>query len=574
MAQDQDATPVPTAWSSLDALAWQETVFAEEVRRRALRSLVPGWPCRVLHVHVVRNQPFETIVPAMQTFLAFSGLRAELTISAYDDSLSDPCAEMAPATDVVAVWLQFEHYRRQGNEDLAQWLIERLLQIRRSTSVPILLANWASTSPEAVVFNKTLEVALGAVPGARICDQAAIAAALGDEYEDPRLEIVAGSSLSERGAMETARNWGLRWFPAIALSPLKAVVVDLDNTIWGGVLSEDGAEHLVVSEDHHRLHSALQDLQGQGIFLGLASKNDRDEVEGAFDQLPLGLSLSDFSASAVGWGSKARSLEEIARQLHIGTDALLFLDDNPGELAEVAAQVPGVRLALARDPAHSARTITSYPGIDPWPGADAGRRASDLRAADERQHHLAQAVSASAQDTRAYLAALGTRLTVHVDDSVTVGRLAELSARTNQFNTGLLRLGEADVAGFVADSDRCAAALDLEDRFSDSGTVAAVFARAGMREELVVDEIVVSCRALGRGLEEAIVAVLLRAVHGALGGHTLRVRLCRGPRNEPAFATLAGVFGIPALEGELIWPWSEAAIEAATSSFPADVMHA
>ena len=188
----------------------------------------------------------------------------------------------------------------------------------------------------------------GSLPGIRICDQAAIAGALADGYDDPRLEAVAGSSLSERGAIETARAWGLRWLPALALAPVKAVVVDLDNTLWGGVLSEDGVKHLEVSDEHRLLHDALAELRVRGSSSRSASRNDIIEVEEAFRRLPLGLSLTDFSATAVGWGSKARSLEDIARQLHIGVDSLLFLDDNPGELAEIAACVPGVRLALAR----------------------------------------------------------------------------------------------------------------------------------------------------------------------------------------------------------------------------------
>ena len=128
------------------------------------------------------------------------------------------------------------------------------------------------------------------------------------------------------------------------------------------------------------------------------------------------------------------------------------------------------------------------------------------------------------------------------------------------------------MARFVEDSDRCAVAIDLEDRFSDSGTVAGAFARLASVDEAILDEIVVSCRALGRGLEEVILAVLLGVVHDALGGDAFRVRLRRGPRNEPAFAALTSVLGAPAVEGEVTWPWSEEKIETAARSFPADLV--
>jgi len=165
------------------------------------------------------------------------------------------------------------------------------------------------------------------------------------------------------------------------------------------------------------------------VFLALASKNDRATVEQLFaSRGDLLLSLADFSSIEIGWVSKAESVAAIADDLRIGTDALLFVDDNPGELAEVANSVPGVHLLLAGDPAGTERGLRYYPGLDPWVVSPvAAQRIGDLVAARRRQEHLALTKCSETGDATAYLAQLGTELRVSVDIQAAVSRLADLS---------------------------------------------------------------------------------------------------------------------------------------------------
>jgi len=129
------------------------------------------------------------------------------------------------------------------------------------------------------------------------------------------------------------------------------VVCDLDNTLWSGILTEDGPAGIVVSEAHQQLQRRLVALRDRGVFLALASENDRETVEHVFgSRRDLAVSLADFSSVEIGWVSKAQSVAAIAAGLRIGADALLFVDDNPDGLAEVAISARGVHLLLAGDP--------------------------------------------------------------------------------------------------------------------------------------------------------------------------------------------------------------------------------
>jgi FkbH-like protein len=439
--------------------------------------------------------------------------------------------------------------------------------------VPILVANWAS-GERARDFNACLTERLAPEPGVRICDLCGISRRLGVAYEDTRMEQVSGSPLSDQATLEVARMFGLVWLPAVLLPPLKAVVCDLDNTLWSGILTEDGPAGIVVSEGHQQFQRSLLALRDRGVFLALASKNDRPTVEQLFSSRgDLLVSLADFSSIEIGWVSKAESVAAIADDLRIGADALLLVDDNPGELAEVAISVPGVHLLLAGDPADTERGLRYYPGLDPWAESQtAAQRIGDLAAARIRQGHLAVTRSGATGDVAAYLAQLGTELRVGVDIQAAVRRLADLSGRVNQFNTAFRRLGEAEVAAYLADPAACVVAVALRDRFSDSGIVAGAFAQRGVGGELVMDEIVVSCRALGRDLEAVILAVLLRAAHQRLGGEQVRIEFIAGPRNAPARTSLEAFVDRPVQDDTAVeWDWSEERVDALLTSFPVEV---
>ena len=343
--------------------------------------------------------------------------------------------------------------------------------------------------------------------------------------------------------MLIARQLGSRWLPGVLVGGLKAVVVDLDHTLYEGVLAEDGISGLRLGEGHLELQRLLLNYRDQGIFLGICSKNEPDDVWAMFEtRRDFLLRPEHLSAHAIGWQSKTSGLLSIADQLRIGLDSILYIDDNPGELAAIAAELHEAHVLHAgADPWVTARALCNYPGLHRWRTDNADRRrVADLAASETRVRE-----AACAGDPNAYLKSLHVRVGFRVDVPADADRVRSLSSKTNQFNLSIRRLQASDVAGYLTGADRRAVAVELADRLSDSGLIAAVFMRlAGITCH--VDEVCISCRALGRGLEDLLVLGALQAgLAPDFAPESILFAHSSGPRNAPARRWLERLSGGP-----------------------------
>jgi FkbH-like protein len=561
------AAPPPSATPGaadgwLARAGWQRTLFAPEPRRLDLLRLEPSWPCTPFRLRVHRNQAFEFVASVLPPFLAYAGRAAATSLGGYDDSLALPTD--GPA-DVELVWLDLGRYRaRLSPAALAAWLGERVRALRLRTEAPVLVADDPAGDAPARELNDRLRALAAEVPGVRILPMSAIGAELGARTFDPRAAKVTGMPLSDAACLRAARDLGLVHLPA-ALGPrLKAVVVDLDHTLYAGVLGEDGPSGLRLTPAHAALQRALVALRGEGIFLAIASRNEPADVDRLFAaRTDFPLRPEHLSARAVAFRDKAPGIAEAARALRISPDAMVLLDDNPGELAAVTTALPGVRALHAADPELALRALERYPHLHGYPaGRDDARRVADLDAAGAR----AEAATAAASPAE-YLRSLEVVLGFAVNPSALVPRLAELSGKTNQFNTSLLRLGEAQVARRLADPACRTIAVSLRDRLSDSGVVAALFARRD-GATLHVDELVVSCRALGRSVELPLVLEALRLALAELPAPEIVFAFRPGPRNDPARRFLAELCGRePGASGATL-PWDPAGAARALERLP------
>jgi FkbH-like protein len=510
-------------------------LLAPRPRRLDLLRLRPGWPTAARTVRVHRNHGVEVVTSVWRPFCAFAGLDVAALLGPYDDSL-----DLAGAQDPVdahLVSLDFERYRRRMTEaDLVSWLGGRLRELTARSSAPVLVTNWPA--PDAGPFNEQLAQAVEELPDVAVADVAAVGRELGADFLDHRLSEVSGTPWSAAAAVAVAREFGLRWLPAVLCPPVKAVVVDLDGTLYDGVLGEDGPDGVRLTAAHAELQEHLVSLRRRGVFIGVVSRNEAEDVAALFerrDDFPLRWPM--VSAAAVDWGSKADGVARVARELRIGSDAIAFLDDNPGELATVASAHPGIRTLHAADPALSLRALVHCPGLFRFRTTeDDARRVADLEAARERAAQLQ--VAADPED---YLRSLQVELRCRVDQPGDVARAAQLSARTNQFTTAVLRLTEGELLRRRGEGSLSFVAVSLRDRLADSGTVAVVFGhREGRR--LVVEGVSISCRALGRRVETAII----EAAVGLLAGEDVdevAFRYATGARNAPALDWLAGYSG-------------------------------
>jgi FkbH-like protein len=229
--------------------------------------------------------------------------------------------------------------------------------------------------------------------------------------------------------------------------------------------------------------------------------------------------------------------------LRISPDAILVVDDDPGEIAQIRSVYPNISVLHARSAAQTLFWLRHCPGLRGYRADSAGAvRLEDLGAAPDRE-----ALRHTAIDPLEYIRSLQVRLRFSLNPPALRDRMAELANKTNQFNTGLNRFSAVEVARRIQAPDHYTVAIHLSDRFADSGSVGVIFARVA-GQVLWVDEVCISCRALGRGIESSMIALALAPLVERHGVRELRIFFRSGPRNQPArswLESLAGVAELP-----------------------------
>ena len=337
-------------------------------------------------------------------------------------------------------------------------------------------------------------------------DVARLSADWGGRFYDEKMWTLGKMPFSLKGLRELAKLFQRK----------KVIAVDLDNTLWKGVVGEDGAENVVPDG---AFQEKLLELKRRGILLATLSKNNPDDVEPMWSDPRMTLKKSDFVATAICWREKADTLGEVAADLNLGTDAFVFVDDNPAERAQMRAVRPEVLVA-------------DYP-----PQLDVFFPFATVTAEDVQKTAMYQA-EASRRDfascfdsAEEYLKALEIQTDIRSAVAADVPRIAQLSQKSNQFNVCTNRYSEADVAAFLADPSRLVLSVSARDRFGDQGLVSFVQVRIEGDAAEVVDW-VMSCRAMNRHIEFTVFDELKRLL-SARGVKTVNAQYQMTAKNLP-----------------------------------------
>lgn len=304
----------------------------------------------------------------------------------------------------------------------------------------------------------------------------------------------------------------------------KCLVLDLDNTLWGGVIGDDGLQGIVLGqgsplgEAYAALQSYALELKKRGIILAVCSKNDETNALTAFEQHPeMVLKREDIACFSVNWEDKPTNLRRIAGTLNIGLDSLVFVDDNPFERNLIRQELPEVGVPeLPEDPAYYVDCIAAAGYFESLRlSADDRERASNYQANAQREQ-----LRSSATDMSSYLKSLDMRMVWKPFDDLGMQRILQLINKTNQFNLTTQRYGEAEVRLLMKDPRVLTWQIRLKDRFGDNGVIALIIATLNAEHELEIDSWLMSCRVFGRQVEEACLNLL---VEGALAFGTKRI---------------------------------------------------
>lgn len=490
----------------------QDFLFGRTPSRRELLNYGPRAQTDCCRVQVFRNHSFELAADTMGAYLDYAGLSVSFSYSDYDDSFS--FLSLDRTADLVLIWIDMTRYR---SIDPEAFLKERVMQLKSQFRRPILVIPFG----QPVMISET---------GVAVWNLTPVQKELGDRYTDDRAKELTGTPLSGR-AMQLISRWlGLRCLPSLLKPRLKAIVTDLDNTLYSGVLGEDGVEGVVLTEGHRELQRKLKALAQSGIFLCAASKNEAADVDALFEgREDFPLKKDDFTWICASWEPKAQMISEILSRLHIGADSTLFVDDNIGELESVHAVYPQLHRIHANDDA----SVTSEV-LDWFPGCYCGGisvensiRKGDIQANQERQR---LAAGASPEE---YIRSLRMRLTYVINDRAHLARISELANKTNQFIFNYRRYTPAEVEEMLRDDSCRMVTVSLSDRLSDSGLIGVCVGkdRGGYVE---VEECFISCRALGRGIDDIIVLGAIQVLTETFGKCAVKIQFQSGARNEPA----------------------------------------
>ena len=401
--------------------------------------------------------------------------------------------------------------------------------IRARSDATILVANAApppSTLDNAHLVsaihehNQMLSDAVSEVRSCYIADWAGAVAAYGSRrFVDQRLwylgRIACGHSASVAIAQRLARQ-----LAALFLPRAKCVVVDLDNTLWGGAVGDEGLSGIELGGDYpgnayRDLQYTLKGLLDRGIVLALASKNHEAVAREVFETHPeMVLRWEDFACHRVNWEPKSENVRAIARELNLGTDSLVFLDDDPVECGEMRRELPEVKtVCLGRDPWRFKEKIAEIPELDRVVITDEDHARANMYRQDVQRKAAARSVSSSHD----FLQSLVMEASVSLCDERNLARVAQLIGKTNQFNLTTRRHGMESIRRMALSADCRVACLRLRDMYGDLGLVSVAILAKESDRDWRIDSFLMSCRVMGRGVEDAFLSYLADLVRGSEG---------------------------------------------------------
>lgn len=402
---------------------------------------------------------------------------------------------------VAAIPLTYEHYGMQLD---IGGLRQALLQYNSQSRQQLHLVLAPSADPSYCSITAAIEAELSGwlhqLPTVRLLaltDQTASTAALFSETLPDEADIPYSAlwyGLLGRGVFHQLL--------CIDKTPHKLIVVDADNTLWGGVVAEQGTQGITLSSQYLNFQKFLLEQYQKGVLLALCSKNIASDVMQVFQDRPdMLLKPEHFIAISANWQAKSANIYQLASQLSIGLDTVIFIDDNPAELAEVTGTLPQVLVLQFTQQEQQLATMMNHWAFTTGKATEEDlQRSKRYLANQQRDAELQQC-----QSYEVFLTNLQLELEIGLLQEPQLARVAQLTERTNQFNATKQLITEQGLAAMLVDPARQCLTLQVKDKYGDYGLVGAAVCTLDA-DQLVVDNLLLSCRALGKGIEHRFLA--------------------------------------------------------------------
>ena len=501
-----------------------------------------------LNISILRNVMVESLLPYLK-FLAYDmGFAAEIRMGDYDnivqESLGIKEGILRKETDCVLVFMRLENLswdlarnfsaltaEQVQNEvrRIQETITNILTGIRKQTDGMILwhgfenplypgLGIWDSQIPAGQAgvipaLNDFLRTALRSVPNAYYVDlNLCLARVGGKAFYDERYWHIGRAPYSREALCEIASE-DFKFIRSLKGKSKKCLVLDCDNVLWGGIIGEDGLSGIKLGKTYpgspyYEFQQEVVNLYNRGILIALCSKNNAEDVWEVFRTHPaMVLTEKHIAAAEINWEDKATNLKKIAANLNIGLDSLVFVDDSEFEVNLVRGAIPEMTvLHFPKDKTVEYRNMLASCGLFDTLTVSAEDRERGIMYQAEAQRKQLQS---QALDLETYLKSLEMVIEVKFADDFTLPRIAQLTQKTNQFNLTTRRYSEADIKKFMETQDVDVLSLRVMDKFGDSGLVGVCVLKYA-DQRAVFDTFLLSCRVLGRGVEDVFVIQALK----------------------------------------------------------------
>jgi len=506
-----------------------------------------------LRVVIASTFTSESIAASLQLWAQAFGMNIKVEFAGFNqvaqELLSPASMFRNNRTGLNVVLSRPEDLLADDRANSAESLLDAIARFSRDSNGTLVVGTLPPVVSQVVnIDRRTAEAAranwrqkLSELPEVTLLDFSAVVEAVGvSAAYDTENEVIARSPYSAAVYRELGIELS-RLVRQRRVAPAKVVAVDADGVLWGGVIAEDGIDGIQLGTDHpgrsfRLFQQYLKSLKSKGQLLVLVSRNQPEDVWKVLDQHPeMVLRREDFTTARINWLPKSQNVKDIAKELNLGLDAFVFIDDDVANRLEMTANAPGVTVVpLPVDAAQYVPMISRLWRFDaPQLTAEDQARAAMMQQEQERKR-----LQENTGDLRSYLQSLSLRVVMRPANDIDLPRVAQLTQKTNQFNLSLKRRSLPEIRDL---GDRFSIhVIEASDRFGDYGLVGVTIlerpGRDGDSHQL--DTFLMSCRVLGRGVEEATLHGLTSVII-AEGGTWLEAPVVIGPRNQPILEFLS-----------------------------------
>jgi FkbH-like protein len=499
-----------------------------------------------LRIAVLRNFTVEPVLPVLRGELALLGFFPNLYVGEFDAIAEDvynpdsPLYEHKPDFILITQWLEtlstaltttFIQFSEQEIDEEIERLIKTmkgfLSTLRGQTSAPILINNFPLLDMPTlgildsqsenyhtyriIKLNQEMLKTSRQFKDIYWVDYLSLFSRIGrSKAFDERYWHMARSPLGKSSLVPLGKEYG-KFFRALCGKMRKCLVLDCDNTLWGGVVGEDGLAGIKLGTTfpgsaYQAFQQEILNLYHRGVILALCSKNNESDVLEVLREHPeMILKEEHFATSQINWNDKASNLVQISNDLNISLDSLVFVDDKAFECDWVRKQLPEVTVFHLDGKTSSYRHALGDAGMfDTLIFSLEDRQRSEMYGLTNERKRLLE----SSSSLEEYLTGLKLRAEIGIPKNNEISRISQLTQKTNQFNLTTRRYTEGDIQNFLEEKESAVYYLRLSDRISDLGIVGVVILKFE-GEQAEIDSFLFSCRALGRGAEDALFYFIL-----------------------------------------------------------------